>query len=81
MISILDGPIDTLQTKNVPVQLPITLAIRFLWHQGELGREHLGNIYFQDEDGKQLIIGGRIKRVYLSAAEPNYIITAVVEEK
>lgn len=55
LISILDAPIDTIITKNVPMNIQMSLAIRFLWTLGELGREHRGEIIYQDEDGKRII--------------------------
>ncbi len=55
LISILEGPIDTVITGKVPMQFPVTLAIRFLWTLGELNREHVGEILFQDQDGKQIL--------------------------
>jgi len=55
MISLLNGPIDTIKTVKIPFQVPLTLAVRFLWSLRELGREHRGEIFFQDEDGNQLL--------------------------
>ena len=55
MISLLNGPIDTIETDKIPFRVPLTLAVRFLWSLGELDREHRGEIFFQDEDGDRLM--------------------------
>lgn len=55
MISLLGGPIDTVNLGQVPAQIPLALVARFLWTAGEVDREHRGEILFQDEDGQRLI--------------------------
>lgn len=55
MISLLEGPIDTLVISNLPFQAPLTLAIRFLWKLSELKRPHRGEILFHDEDRNEIM--------------------------
>ncbi len=55
LISLLGGPIDTLEIDHVPAQVPLTVVARFLWTAGEMGREHRGEILYIGEDGERLM--------------------------
>lgn len=55
LISLLSGPIDTVELARTPTSVPLTLVVRFLWTSGELGRAHRGEIIFQAEDGERLM--------------------------
>jgi hypothetical protein len=55
LISLLGGPVDTLEIDHVPAQVPLAVVARLLWTVGEMDREHRGEILYLGEDGERLM--------------------------
>ncbi len=67
LVSILGGGFDRVSAPQWPINIPVTVASRVVWEEGELGVPHIVRVQVTHSDGEQL---ARVEGTTIPQREP-----------